>query len=671
MELAMSILRPPSPSALVAALIASVVTVACDEPTQSGKTLVGDAGLDATSAPTGGTLLIRRAGIDAPDEPGEPGWRARIEAAGQLVMDVPFGACPEDGDVVGNGCARVEGLAPGTHSVLVFLDRNANGALDGCPFPPQLGDAARADSFENLVGQAEVVLDAAGDAELEVSVDRRTCGPGDAATGLTGTLVLPESLGGPLYARFTQSTSCGPPPTEVRPPLTVSLGGSAARGRLDFSLGELLPGCFDVDVFADTDGDAHPTACDAEPAGGDRGVLRLPAVEIREGERRTLPESITLAPAACPEVLTGLQGTLGLGKALLESASNGEIAVEMLVAHPRIALTALESGELLDWPLALETVPAEAAAPFVIAGLAPGRYDAALYLDGDADQVFSPCGGLNGGVDAVFEQRMAVEVAATGLTDLGEVRLQRSPACAETDTEIRIRPDIELEEGAVGSGRPVRLELTPVDAQGERRSVLLFENHRDLDSRPAGADGAWHLAVQVRPGRYQARLFVDTDRNGVYRPCTEDPFGDRQAAMPVAVDFGVGPVVDLDAIRVPAHGCVVPDAAIGPEFVLGPGVEVTPPLFLRFEITEAGGWMEAFPRREPIPVQSLPYVQPPVKLAPGSYTLRAWLDTRADGLFEPCDAVAPDAWSATTTFTLDAQTPAVRPRVELANACPP
>jgi hypothetical protein len=208
-----------------------------------------------------------------------------------------------------------------------------------------------------------------------------------------------------------------------------------------------------------------------------------------------------------------------------------------------------------------------------------------------------------------------------------------------------------------------------VDGQGERRSVLLFENHRDLDSRPAGADGAWHVAVQVHPGRYQARLFVDTDRNGVYAPCTEDAFQDRQAAMPVEVVFGEGPMVDLDAIAVPALGCVVPDAAIGPEFVLAPGVEVTPPLFLRFEITEAGGWMEAFPRREPVPVESLPYVQPPVKLAPGSYTLRAWLDPAADGLFEPCDAVSPDAWSGTTTFTLDAQTPAVRPRVELANAC--
>ncbi len=316
-------------------------------------------------------------------------------------------------------------------------------------------------------------------------------------------------------------------------------------------------------------------------------------------------------------------------------------------------------------------MPAEAAAPFVIAGLAPGRYDAALYLDGDADQVFSPCGGLNGGVDAVFEQRMAVEVAATGLTDLGEVRLQRSPDCAETDTEIRIRPDIELEEGAVGSGRPVRLELTPVDAQGERRSVLLFENHRDLDSRPAGADGAWHLAVQVRPGRYQARLFVDTDRNGVYRPCTEDPFGDRQAAMPMAVDFGEGPLVDFDRVHVLGHGCVVPDAAIGPEFVLPPGVTAPPGLYLRFEITEAGGWMEAFPRREPVPSESLPYLQPPLKLAPGSYTLRAWLDATADGLFDTCDAPRPDRWLGTTTFTLDALNLAVRPRIELAPVCPP
>lgn len=659
--------RPMPGSTLTAALLACGLAAACGDAETSSKASVVDAGADAATAASGATLLLRRTGSAGLAAGGR--WHARIEAAGQLVTDVGFGPCPDDGDVVTDHCARVDGLAPGAHTVTVFLDRNENGALDGCPFPPQLGDAARADTFENLVGQVEVALADTDEVELEVPVDRRTCGPGDAATGLTGTLELPEALGGALFARFTQSTACGPASTEVRPPLTVSLGGEAGRGRLDFSLGELLPGCFDVDFFADTDADAHPTACDAVPAGGDRGVLRLNAVEITEGERRALPAPVMLAPADCPEALTGLRGAVGLGKALLQSASNGEIAPEMLQAHPRIALTALDSGETQDWPLALETVPAEVAAPFVIAGLAPGRYDAAVYLDGDADQVFSPCGGLNGGVDAIFEQRMAVEVVAEGLTDLGEVRLQRSPACAETDTEIRIRPDIELEEGPVGSGRPVRLELTPVDAQGERRSVLLFENHRDLDSRPAGADGAWHVAVQVRPGRYQARLFVDTDRNGVYAPCTEDAFQDRQTAMPVEVVFGEGPMVDLDAVAVPALGCVVPDAAIGPEFVLAPGVEATPPLFLRFEISEAGGWMEAFPRREPVPVESLPYVQPPVKLAPGSYTLRAWLDPAADGLFDPCDAVAPDAWSGTTTFTLDAQTPAVRPRVELANAC--
>lgn len=660
--------RIPRPRPTHAAALLACALWACGESTTLSKASVGDTGVDAATAASGASLLIRRAGHPGRPEDGRQ-WRARIEAAGQLVTDVGFGECPEGGDVVTYDCTRVDGLAPGAHTVTVFLDRNENGALDGCPFPPQLGDAARADTFENLVGQVEVVVDGTGDVEVEVPVDRRTCGPGDAATGLTGTVVLPETLGGGLFARFTQSTACGPVDAEARPPLTVSLGGVAGRGRLDFSLGELLPGCFDVDFFADTDADAHPTACDAVPAGGDRGVLRVTGVEIGEGERRALPDPVTLAPADCPEALTGLRGAVGLGKALLQSASNGELPPEMLQAHPRVALTALESGETFDWPLALETVPAEAAAPFVIAGLAPGRYDAALYLDGDADQVFSPCGGLNGGVDAVFEQRMAVEVATDGLTDLGEIRLQRSPACAETDTEIRIRPEIALEEGPVGSGRPVRLELTPVDGQGERRSVLLFENHRDLDSRPAGADGAWHVAVQVHPGRYQARLFVDTDRNGVYAPCTEDAFQDRQAAMPVEVVFGEGPMVDLDAIAVPALGCVVPDAAIGPEFVLAPGVEVTPPLFLRFEITEAGGWMEAFPRREPVPVESLPYVQPPVKLAPGSYTLRAWLDPAADGLFEPCDAVSPDAWSGTTTFTLDAQTPAVRPRVELANAC--
>lgn len=642
---------------------------ACEDPAPARRVSEAtDLGLGGAASLEGARLLIRRSGA-ALEETGP--WRARIETAGQLVADVPLGDCPEAESPPSVGCARVGGLAAGVHTVTVFLDRNENGALDACPFPPQLGDAAEPDRYENLVGRSDVAIDGNIEIELVVPIDRRTCGPGDAETGISGHIVVPETLDGGLFMRMSPSTGCES--DEVvkanRATVTVSLGEEALQGRVDFSLGELLPGCFDLEFFADGDGDRHPTACDTPPAGGDRAVTRLAGVSIVEGERRALAEVVSLPAAECPETLTGLRGALGLGKALVEAAAKGETGAEALSAHPRIALRALETGDSMDWPLAPDTAPAGAAIPFVLSGLAPGLYDVALYLDGDADQVFSPCGGLNGGVDSIFEQRSAVQVPAEGLFDLGELRLQRSPDCAETDTEIRIRPEVELEEGAVGSGRPVRLELTPIDAGGERRSLLLFENHRDLDARPAGADGAWHLAVRVRPGRYEARIFVDTDRNGVFGSCAVDAFQDRAAAEPLEVTFGAAPLVDLDRVRVPALGCVVPDAAIGPEFVLPPGVAAPPLLYLRFEIAEAGGWTKTFPLREPIESESLPYVQPPLKLAPGSYTLRAWLDPSADGLFDTCDAPTPDLWLGNTTFTLDALNLAARPRIELAPVC--
>ncbi len=107
-------------------------------------------------------------------------------------------------------CALVDGLAPGAHTVLVFLDRNDNGALDGCPFPPQLDDAARPDLYENLVGRSDVVIDGPGEVAVtvEVSVDGRV-GPGDADTGLTGTLALPETLGAARFLRTPHAVDCG------------------------------------------------------------------------------------------------------------------------------------------------------------------------------------------------------------------------------------------------------------------------------------------------------------------------------------------------------------------------------------------------------------------------------------------------------------------------------
>lgn len=644
----------------------------CDDRTVGAES-VADAATGDGGARPGAPLVIARRGATPAN--GAAHWLARLETSGQIVAEAPLGACSEaEREAAGaadpDACATLPDVPPGAYTVTVFDDRDANGALDGCPFPPQVDDAAHADDFENLVGHTEVNL--LGDAPVValVDVDRRTCGPGAADTGLTGRVTLPADLEGPLFARLTASTACPTATAEVRAPLVVALGAPASAGELTFSLGELLPGCFAIDFFADADGDRLPTACDGTPPGGDWALARVDAVEIVGGQRRPLAEPVALAPAACPDLATGVRGTVGLGAGLAEAVSAGALPPETLDAAPRLVLTALADGQTFDWPLAFDEMPGEGARPFTFTGVPPGRYDAALYLDADADGRFTPCGGLTGGVDGVFELRMGVEVEAGALAELGEVRLQRSPACADAGAEIAIRPEIDLESGPVGSGRPVRLELAPLDADGEPRSVLLFENHRDLDARPAGADGAWHLGVQVRKGRYRARVFVDTDRNGVYGPCADDPFQDRQAAEPQEVVFGDGPVVDLGHVHVLAQGCVVPDAAVGPSFELPPGVSAPADHFIRFEIAESGGWTEAYPRRDPVESEALPYVPPPVKLAPGVYTLRVWLDAEASGLLDGCEAATPDAWVGATSFTLDSATPAARPHVTLEPACP-
>ncbi len=625
-----------------------------------------DAGPDAADAVvvTSG-LTVRALGTEV--LPGETGtWRVEVKSLGQVIAEAPLAA-----DAQGRPTARFGGLTPGEYDVTVWLDRDGNGTLNGCPFPPQLKDAARPDAYENLVGMSKEVLGRGLERTLEIAVDRRTCGPGDAATGLSGTLDLPAALGGPLLLHLAPSARCdGTLRTDI-PALTVGLPAVPEGGRRDFSLGELLPGCFDLSFFADADADGLPTACTAVPGGGDRAVVRVLGFQLPAESRVALEADVRLVNAArCPSTLLGLHGTVSFGDALQAALAGGEVGIDVLAAPARISLTYLPTGDHQDWALPFAQVPATGSVPFTLTGLTPGPWDMTVYLDGDADRIFTPCGGLNGGVDAIFEQRLSLDVQPDGLTELGDVRLQRSAACAETGTELRLRPEIELEDGPVGSGRPLRLELVPVDAAGERRSVLLFENHRALDARPTGADGAWHMAIQAHPGTYQARIFVDTNRDGVFSSCEQDPFADRGTAEPVTVAVTGDGTLDFQDVVVRRLDCPVPDVAIGPTFV--PPVDLPAPAgqFLRFEIAEAGGWMQSYPLRQPVGSEALPYEQAPIKLAPGNFELRAWLDGRADGAYDGCDGLRPEALTGHVLFTLDARTTATRPEVLLSPPCP-
>jgi uncharacterized protein (DUF2141 family) len=648
--------------------LCAVWLAACGEPAPAHRVTEVDAGPGDAGEVGDSSLFIRA----TRSEGMEGAWRALVSTDGRPVADLALGACDDGADASTARCASLEGLAPGLHAVTVFLDRDGNGALDGCPFPPQLGDTRHPDTFENLVGQTQVLVIIGEESTAEVPVDRRICGPGEAETGLAGRLVGPdETLGTrPLFLRLEPSSACSDAEPGAEPPVTIALEGAVIDGALDFSIGELLPGCFDLTFFVDADGDGEPTPCDAWPAGGDRAVAHRGGVAIVAGERRALAADVPLAPSAeCPKLLTGLSGRLALAPALVESVTAGLLPAAALEAEPRIHLTALGTGKVLDWPLALSRIPVDVPAPFVIAALEPGNYDVAVYLDGDRDGTFGPCGGLAGGVDAILEQRRSVQVADEVLTDLGELRLTRSPECTTLDVEVRLRPQIPVEPGPVGSGRPVRLELLPLDAEGERRSVLVFENHGTLDDRPSNEMGEIRLAAQIRPGAYDARLFVDTDRNGVYGDCRQDPFFDRISGPVMRVDVAPGAPLDLGDAALTVSDCPVPEVSITPEFRLAEGIAAPPGLQLRFEISEAGGWMEAYPRRMDVPASALPAAHPKIALAPGTFTLRAWLERSVAPIFDPCEAPTPDPFTGVATFTLDARTLTARPEVVLDRAC--
>ncbi len=581
----------------------------------------------------------------------------------------PFDVWPVD--------VEVEPVPPGTYRLVVFQDRNGDEVFDGCPFPPDPGHTAAADEFDNVHGVYEGPV--GGDDAIGVVVERHICGPGEAATGLRGRVVPPEGGeldGVAIHLMLTPLADRRLAPDDedemhgAPMPLQVPLLPRGLTEAVDFEVGELVPGEYQLVLYADEDEDGKPTLCGPGLGGGDRHVATIQRFEIVAGERRALPTELLLAqPEGCPDALTGVHGTLRLDVALVGQHAEDPALTEplgLLAGPVRLALfdetdQAVESVEILP---GLDGK----AHGFTVSGLPAGVWRLAVWLDRDDDGQFAPCGGLPAGLDTVYVQLDDVEVRDGELVDAGEVVLSQGECDPGVVSGVRGRLSAPSEEGSVGSGRPVRLELYPVAEGAERRSLLLFENHHALP-----ADEAPFVSIDVPPGAYQGRIYLDTDRDGDFTSCLDAPFGDRATTEIFHVDVVEGGLIDLGSHAPVLLGCDVPDTGLLPEVVGDALVDdehaVGP---LRLWIEEAGGWAEDRQLRRRFEPDGDAVATPRISLAPGSYRVVAYVDVDDDAHYTACgehEGAPADGYAASVEIVLDEQGREARPELLLARVC--
>ncbi len=479
----------------------------------------------------------------------------------------------------------------------LFRDRDDDAHFDACPFPAEPSHMEQADNFDNLFAQLKLQPRPGGEAELLLK--RRLCGPGDLETGLSGVLQLPEEApSAPLLLSLT------PQEESDLQPFLIPLFPQGIQGVVPFELTELLPGAYQLNFFLDEDGDGLPSACGGELGGADRYFASLGSFEIRSGLIRALPEPLKLEPLLdCDETFTGIQGEIQApvgdeGQLYISLSSQGEASEQLLALGERLPRR------------------------FTLTGLQEGRWSLLLWLDRDGDARFSPCDGLQAGLDRAYLYR-ELELLPGELLDVGILNLE-SRNCPGILTGLQGQLLAERELGPEGSGRPVRIALYP-EEEGEARNLLLFENHWELaENTPFTQVG------EVSPGAYWARIYLDTDRDGRFLSCETAAFKDRSSTELFFLEIVEGEMSDIGAWRLPSSSCSVPRAEVLPIFDLE-AINILPPS-LRFYIEERGGWSDDRALSE----------ERRLILAPGDFRIIAYLEAGSIWESWSCDREGPE-----------------------------
>jgi len=560
----------------------------------------------------------------------------------------------------------LEALPPGPIRLTVYRDRDGDGGHDPCPFPPDPNDPEIADTIDNV--SATILVRSAAQREAAVTLRRHICGPGDLTTGLSGALSLPAeaelSRDVPIIAMVVPYVPAdGHGGEAAAMGLHIPLfpeGIGDTNGPAPFSIGELLPGRYRLVIFTDDDDDGQPTPCGPDLGGGDRLIAIVDPVDVTRDEFSELSEVVLMAKE-CPGIETGIRGVISIDEQYAAMAADPQMdAPSGALRGPVIAVVSRVDGEEeVSWRVLESIWERPLPHTFTVTGLTPGLWRLRVFLDRDGDGRFSPCEGLGAGLDAVDAMVDEVEIVAGQLSDVGELRLGVGRCADELPTGVSGRISLEREEGAIGSGRPVRLELYPSGDRNEHVSVQLIDNHWS-----AGGEAAFSHAVA--PGRYMAQVYIDTNRDGEFTSCRGAPFGDRAASQLVPLDVLPGQLVDLGLLPVDTIGCPTPPAEVRPILALpmrGAAVSFDG---LTLHLVEAGGWMEEM--NVDLGVVEDRVRLPALPLAPGQYRMTATLMNVVPRADRECNQRV-RMLVASVEFHLDEMTPVVEPELRVMIPC--
>ncbi|MCA9540292.1 MAG: hypothetical protein KC620_15445, partial [Myxococcales bacterium] len=126
---------------------------ACEEAEPVDEPVSADAGRPENPAPTSFTLRVQSSVAAAEGAPTGPIRLLIEDAAGERRDDLLLADVVERWPIEVN----LDALPDGRFHFTVYQDRDADGAYDGCPFPPGPEHTEQADRFDNLVGVGEVL----------------------------------------------------------------------------------------------------------------------------------------------------------------------------------------------------------------------------------------------------------------------------------------------------------------------------------------------------------------------------------------------------------------------------------------------------------------------------------------------------------------------------------
>lgn len=542
----------------------------------------------------------------------------------------------------------------GTYRLTVFLDRADDGIFNDCPFPPGPFDPEAADKQDNIQATTQVLLPAASAIELNFS--RRICGPGQPDTGVSGRIDGMDETR-PLFLLAEQQNAERTNLT-VRTPLPLS---PRDDGGVGFTIGELLPGRYHLTIFSDEDGDLTPSSCAGSPGGADRFVHRIQDVEIISGTRREL-DPVTYSPDLCEERLTGVSGTISLTDGIF--ARSDEVSpLDLSVGALKIRMIQLDGDAE---PIIRELQPRISGRPlplpFTVTGIPPGTWSLTAFLDRDDDNAFKACDAVPVGFDAIAGISGDVLVMGEQIADAGNIQLSARSCGSNARSGIRGIVSVDSESGPIGSGRPIRLAVEPTVGSNEAVNVVVFPSHQGLLGAPSS------FTQELAPGQYTGQLFLDTDRTGLFNPCGDDGYGDRQVSEPFSIELESGALLALGTLELNSIACPVPDTSI--TIRLGHPIQLplSPAPDISVRIDESGGWTmtsQEIPR-----IDNDEWVIGPIALAPGNFTFTVYTDDDDDGEFSACGSDGGDQYGATFLVELGSLNPSVTMEIPLDPLCP-